>query len=237
MKWTLVTGGAKRLGAEICRTLARQGHSLVIHYRTSQKEAEEVAAYCRNLGVKAETLQGDFVSRGSTEEFLTRYLSHFSETQFLVNNVGSYLTAPASETTLEEWEALFQSNANAPFAIIKSLAEPLKRHQGAIVNLGIAGLESSRADLYSTAYTCAKLSLLKLTRSLAREWAASQVRVNMVSPGYLENAVDLPRDLASLPMRRPAALSEVSGMIAYLLSSDSRYITGQNIEIAGGVRL
>lgn len=237
MKWTLVTGGAKRLGAEICRTLARKGHSLVVHYRSSQKEAEEVADYCRSLGAEAETLQGDFVTGKSTEDFIERYLERFPETQFLVNNVGSYLTAPASETSIEEWEALFQCNTHAPFAIIKGLSKSLKHHEGAVVNLGIAGLESSRGDVYSTAYTCAKLSLLKLTRSFAREWAASQLRINMVSPGYLENAVDLPQNPASLPMRRPATLQEVASMIAYLLSSESRYITGQNIEIAGGVRL
>ncbi|MCE5317211.1 MAG: SDR family oxidoreductase [Parachlamydia sp.] len=237
MTWTLVTGGAKRLGAEICRTLAGQGHSIVVHFRTSQREAEEVAAFCRTLGVDAETLHGDFSTRKSTEDFLSRYLERFSDTQYLVNNVGSYLKAPASETTMEEWEAVFQSNTHAPFLLMRGLAESLKRHQGAVVNLGIAGLETCRADLYSTAYTSAKLSLLKLTRSLAREWAPFHVRVNMVSPGYLENAVDLPQDPASLPMRRPATLSEVCTMIAYLFSPDSNYITGQNIEIAGGVRL
>lgn len=237
MTWTLVTGGAKRLGAEICRTLARQGHSLVVHYHTSQKEAEGVAAYCRSLGVKAEILQGDFTTRASTEDFLERYLTRFYETQCLVNNVGNYLKAAASETTVAEWEALFQNNTTAPFLIITRLADTLKLNQGSIVNLGIAGLESGRADLWCTAYTCAKLSLLKLTRSLAREWAPCQVRVNMVSPGYLENSIDLPQDITSLPMRRPATLSEVSDMIAYLLSPQSRYITGQNIEIAGGVRL
>lgn len=237
LKWTLVTGGAKRLGAEICRTLAAEGHSLVIHYNTSGREAEEVAAVCRRFGIQAETLQGDFATRSSAEDFMARYLSRYSETQYLVNNVGNYLKMSAAETSVTEWEALFQNNAHTPFLIMRALSEPLKRHQGAIVNLGIAGLEKIQADQCSTAYSCAKLSLLLLTRSLAREWAPFHLSVNMVSPGYLENSIDLPQDLSLLPMRRAGSLKEVSRLIAFLLHPDSRYITGQNIEVAGGVRL
>ena len=75
---TLVTGGAKNLGAEICRTLAVQGHALAIHYHTSQSQAEAVAAQCRTLGVQAETIQGDFTTRRSTEQFLESFLSRLA---------------------------------------------------------------------------------------------------------------------------------------------------------------
>jgi NAD(P)-dependent dehydrogenase (short-subunit alcohol dehydrogenase family) len=235
--WTLVTGGAKHLGAEICRTLSSQGHSLVIHFNNSQKEAEELAAACRAKGGLAETLQGDFTDLKSTQDFIGRYLSLFDNTAYLINNMGNYLVKSALQTAPDEWIAIFQNNLHAPFLLAKGLCASLKRHRGAIVNLGVAGLQALRADIYSTGYTSAKLSLLMLTKALARELAPDQVSVNMVSPGYLDSSADLPKDPAQLPMGRLGLSSEVTRLIAYLIHPDNRYITGQNIEVAGAVRL
>jgi NAD(P)-dependent dehydrogenase (short-subunit alcohol dehydrogenase family) len=92
------------------------------------------------------------------------------------------------------------------------------------------------ADVYAPAYRIAKTGLLMLTKSLAKELAHASVNVNMVSPGYMENAVDLP-DKLSLPMHRAASFEEVSRTVVFLLADESKYITGQNIEVCGGVRL
>ena len=91
MSWTLVTGGAKRLGGEISKTLASKGHNLVIHYNKSRDEAQKVVDACRQQGVKAESIQGSFNSREETEQFVKEYLKSFSDTAFLVNNVGNYV--------------------------------------------------------------------------------------------------------------------------------------------------
>ena len=98
-------------------------------------------------------------------------------------------------------------------------------------------MEGLRADVNATAYTITKLGLWMLTRSLAKELAPSQVRVNMVSPGYLDISVDLPEDVSKLPMGRSGTTKEVANIIALLLDKQSSYITGQNIEVAGAVRL
>lgn len=236
-KWTLVTGGAKGLGSEICLQLAAQGHAIVVHYNTRQAAAEEVAAKCRAFGVHSDTIQGDFSTRRSTENFLGHYLSRFSQTKSLVNNVGNFLIKPPSQTSYEEFEAMFQNNLFAPFLLMHGLCDSLKNCSGAIVNLGVAGIETVHACTYCTAYSAAKLSLWMLTKSFARELAPFHVRVNMVSPGYLETSIDLPKDLSKLPMQRPGTLQEVARTVAFLLHPDSSYITGQNIEVAGGIRL
>src|ERR1700730_7804943 len=119
--WTLVTGGAKGLGAEICLTLAAEGYPLVIHYRSSREEAEKVAAECRQLGVEAECLQGDFSSLETTRQFIEAYRSRFPSTANLINNVGNYLIKSAGQTTLEEWYSLFQTNLHAPYELIQAL--------------------------------------------------------------------------------------------------------------------
>ncbi len=237
MAWTLVTGGGKRLGAEICRTLAARGHDIVVHYNNSHVEAEAIAEICKKSGVKTATIQGNFSTRESTIQFIESYQMKFPETQNLVNNVGNFVIKPGLQTTPAQWYDLFQTNLNAPFIFSQALASSIKRFKGCIVNIGVTGLDSGRGETYSTAYSCAKTALLMLTKSLAKELAPSQARVNMVSPGYLENAVDLPLDLRILPMGRPATMQEVAKVVAFFLSEDSKYITGQNIEIAGGVRL
>jgi NAD(P)-dependent dehydrogenase (short-subunit alcohol dehydrogenase family) len=237
MTWALVTGGAKRLGAEICLKLADEGYNVVVHYNRSEIEAVALADQCRKKGVLAETLHGDFDSLVSTLDFAHRYINKFSDTRILINNVGNYLVKSASKTDYEEWYSIFQSNLHAPFVLIHQLLDPLKHNKGCIINLGIAGLTNLRADKYSTCYSCAKTALWVLTKSLALEFAPYQVRVNMVSPGYLDISEDLPADLSKLPMARTASSAEVTEVIAFLLSDKNAYITGQNIEVAGGVRL
>lgn len=236
MGWTLVTGGAKRLGAKLCLDLAAHGHAVLVHYHTSQREAKEVVDACRSLGATAEMIQGDFSTTASTEDFI-RMCQKLFPIKILINNIGNYLVKSASNTTLEEWCAVFQSNLHVPFALSRAFLPSLCQHQGSIINIGIAGVGNMRADTYSTAYTAAKMALLMLTKSLAKEMAPKGLCVNMISPGYLENAIDLPQDVTQLPMERAATLEEVSRVVMYLLDEQSRYITGQNIEVAGGVRL
>jgi len=236
MGWTLVTGGAHRLGARICLDLAERKHSVLVHYHTSHQEAESVVKACRSLGAVAEMIQGDFTTIATTEAFIKKSQGHFP-IKALINNVGNYLVKSASNTTVEEWSALFQSNLFVPFALSRAYLPTLCQYEGSIINIGIAGIDRVQANTYSTAYMSAKMALLMLTKSLAKEMVSKRVRVNMVSPGYLENAIDLPEAVGHLPMGRPGTLEEVSRVVMFLLEETNSYITGQNIEVAGGVRL
>lgn len=237
MPWTLVTGGAKRLGAEICRKLASRGYDIVVHYNAGSMAAQEVADFCLKQGVKAETIRGNFSTQESTLQFAGEYLAKFPDTKNLINNVGNYLIGSPLQTPLAQWYDLFQTNLHTPIILIRDLIPSIMQNKGAIINIGTVGVNGVAADTYSTAYRCTKLSLWMLTKSLAKELASSSVKVNMISPGYLENAVDLPKDPADLPMGRPARLSEVADIVEFLLSPHGEYITGQNIEVAGGVKL
>lgn len=233
MSWTLITGGAKKLGAEICRTLASCGYPILVHYNNSYKEALSVAESCRSFGVRAEIIKGDFSSIEGVEAFVQQLLNEFKPVTALINNVGNYLIASSMKTTPAEWRGLFQTNLYAPFAIIHALSEQIIQSRGSIINIGVAGLSASKADTYSTAYTLTKAALLGLTKSLAKELAPSLVRVNMVSPGILEESLDH----AAIPMHRSATFHEVARVVAFLLDKENSYITGQNIEVAGGIRL
>ncbi len=234
MNRVLVTGGAVRLGAQICRTLAQKGWDVVVHYRSSQQEAESLVKELCTYGVEAESLHGDLGTVEGVRAFLNAYLARFKETYGLVNNIGSYAIASALNTSAEQMQELFQTNLQVPLMLVQGLLPALKEQKGRVVNLGMTGAQLVAANTYATAYNMVKLALTMLTKSLAKECLGSQVTVNMVSPGYLENAVDLP---PSLPMGRPAQCEEVARVVGFLMERENGYITGQNIEIAGGVRL
>jgi len=231
--WILVTGGAKGLGRAICLELAGRGHSIVIHYRTSQKEAASTAQLCADYSVKVEVLQGDLETPASTRVFLEEYLARFPSTKGLVNNVGNYLIAPLTETSESDWLSLFQTNVHAPFSLIKALLPSLKKERGQIVNIGTSGLLTTLTHREAGAYALTKMTLWHLTRHLARELAAEHVRVNMISPGVLETSVDFPE----IPMGRVATLEETAKWVGLLFEEENNYVTGQNIEIAGGLGL
>lgn len=237
MTWTLVTGGAKRLGADICLTLAKKGFPIVVHYNKSADEAFAVVNQCQQLGVRAECIQGDFSTMESTQDFIIRYLKQYSNTTNLINNVGNYLVKPPLNIESYEWISLFQTNLHAPCALINALVPSIKKQKGNIVNLGVTGLQNTRAATRALAYFSSKQALWLVTRTLALELAPSLVRVNMVSPGFLDISVDKPDKADQLPMHRLGTCQEVSRVIAFLLEPESAYITGQNIEVGGGINL
>lgn len=237
MKTTLVTGGAKHLGAAICKALAKEGYSVVIQYRNSFKEAEQLVKECKKYNVDADCIQGDFSTLELTQKFIQDYKNKFPETLHLINNVGDYAIGSSLQTNIDQWYYLFQVNLHTPYLLIRELLPSIKKLKGSIINIGISGLNSNRADTYSTAYDITKLGLLQLTKSLALELAPDHVKVNMISPGYLETSIDLPKKLSHIPMNRLGKNQEVADLVLYLLSEKADYMTGQNIEIAGGNRL
>ena len=237
VQWTLVTGGAKHLGAEIARTLAKNGHAICVHYNTSYEAASLIVAECKACGVEAGLIQGDFSSLEGLEDFFTRYTAQFPITKNLINNVGSYVVTSALSTESSAAYDLFQTNVHAPLFLMTHLAKSIKQEKGSIINIGTSGLQTARADLRAPVYAAAKMALASLTKSVAKELAPFDVRVNMVSPGQLEESIGLPADFSAFPMKRPGKYTEVARVVAFLLETANSYITGQNIEVAGGFGL
>lgn len=217
----------------MCVALAEQGHDVAVHYNHSRDEALEVAAACQTHGVHAAAIQGDFSSVENVKKFAADYREQFPDTAILINNVGNYLIGSALETSVEDWLNLFQVNLHTPFILTQFLSGLVIINKGQIINIGASGLKRHSAHRYSAAYTLAKEGLWGLTLALARELAPQGVRVNMVSPGQLDNSIDS----YEIPMKRPAHCWEVCRVVNFLLDPASAYITGQNIEVAGGLGL
>ena len=217
---TLITGAACGLGREIAIHLSKKGYSVVAHYHSSEKEALSLQ---QEYGV--EIIQGDLRDVHS-------FVKKLNDIENVIHNVGNFIPKKSIDTSEDEWRELFETNVHAPFIINQALF-PLKR----IVTIGVAGIHRVRTVSYASAYTTTKAALLSYTRSLSRELAEAGTTVNMVSPGVLENSVDLEESENRLPMGRPGELSEVARVVSFLLEDGSGYITGQNIEVAGGLSL
>ena len=153
----------------------------------------------------------------------------------LINNVGNYEPKPLAELSIEDWDSCIAANLSGAFYCCREATPLLKSSGGQIINLGYAGVDALVGNPDATAYQVSKSGLLVLTKSLATA-LAPEVRANMLSPGQLENSIDLPQDLeATLPTGRAGRLDEVADALLWLVAAD--YVTGVNIDVAGGYRL
>jgi 3-oxoacyl-[acyl-carrier protein] reductase len=219
----LITGAAKGLGREFATSFIKAGYPVLAHYCTSEKEAQTLGC---------ETVQGDFSTREGIERFCKslqgRSVAH------IIHNVGNYKIASAQNSDISSWESLFYTNLLAPTMITKALLPSVIEAKGSLIFIGSTGL--AEAEAYSTAYTALKAALLSYAKSLAKELIATGVSVNMVSPGVLPNSVDH-KNFATLPQGKAVFFDEVARLALFLVDKENRSITGQNIEVAGGLRL
>ena len=229
----VVTGGARRLGRHLCEVLSARGYRTVAISRTSAGEARELV----ESGGAARALQADIGVHEDVERAFKDVAANEGRVDLLINNVGNY--NPQDVTLLDPagWDATIAANLSGAyyccFHAIKLMPEG-----GQIISIGMAGLEGIRANRRGTDYYVSKTGLLVLTRALASGYASRKIRVNMVSPGQLENSIDLPTpDKLGMivPLGRAGTLEDISDAVEYLL--EAAYVTGQNIDGAGGYRL
>jgi len=233
----LVTGSARRIGAAIARALHAAGYDLALHCRHSRAGADALAAELESVRVGSTFVQqADLADFDRLPELIARTIGRYGRLDALVNNASGFAPTPIGTATPAQWDALFASNARAPFFLAQAAAPHLAAARGAIVNLtDIYGERPLRAH---TIYCMAKAALIMMTKSLALE-LGPDVRVNAVSPGAIlwpENNVDASRQkalLARTPLGRMGTPEEVAEAVRWLLQ-DARYSTGQVLHLDGG---
>ena len=233
----VVTGGARRLGRHLCSALAARGYDVVILYRSSEESARALVGEITATGRRARARQVDVGVELQVAEAFAEIAREEGRVDLLVNNVGNYNPQPITSLTPAVWDATLAANlSGAYYCCFHAL--PLMPAEGNIINIGMAGLEGIRANVRGADYYVSKTGLLSLTRSLAAAHAVRGIRVNMVSPGQLDNSIDLPppEEIGqTVPLGRAGELDDVAQALEYLL--DARYVTGVNIDVAGGYRL
>lgn len=194
---------------------------------------EEVAAQ----GGSARALQADISQRDAVASAFADIQGREGRVDLLLNNVGNYNPQDVTRLDPSVWDATIGANLSGAYYCCYH-ALRLMPDGGHIISIGMAGLEGIRANRRGADYYVSKTGLLVLTRALAAGYASRKIRVNMISPGQLENSIDLPPPETigrSVPLARAGTLDDIAQALHYLL--DATYVTGVNIDVAGGYRL
>ena len=238
-KTVLVTGGAKRVGAAICRRLHAAGASLAVHYRSSGQEALTLRDELNALRPEsALAFQADLLDPDALQQLVREVVEKFGRLDALVNNASSFYATPLAEVNEQQWNDLLGTNLRAPLFLAQAAAAELRRRHGCIVN--IADIHAERPMHGHLLYSVAKAGLAALTRALAQEMAP-QVRVNAVSPGVIlwpdgpewEDLERRRKIVAHTLLKREGEPDDIAKAVAFLIQ-DAPYITGQIIAVDGG---
>jgi len=236
-KAALVTGGARRIGAAIARTLHDAGMDLVIHFRHSAAEARSLADELNDTRPNSVVLvEGDLENSEDCATLAQQAIEAFGRMDALINNASAFFPTPIGEVTNDQWETLMGVNLKAPFFLSQACAKALASTHGAIINL--TDIYAERPLPNHPVYSASKAGLVALTRSLAQELGPN-VRVNAIAPGAIiwpesgdseENQNEVIR---RTPLGRLGEPQDIAGTVMFLLR-DAPFITGQIINVDGG---
>lgn len=242
-KTAIISGAARGIGRAIALELAKEGANISFNFLKSTKEAQELEQEIKNLGVKAKAFQVDIKDFPAVEFWVEQTKELFGSLDIIINNAGIIKDKALALMDLGDWHEVLDTNLDGTFNLTKaSIVTLLKQKSGNIVNVssvsGIVGLPRQ------TNYAASKGGMIAFTKSLAKEVAAYNIRVNAVAPGFIETDMlkDLREDfknqvLQRIPLGRMGKPEEVANAVKFLVSDEARYITGQTIVIDGGMAI
>lgn len=240
----LVTGGSRGIGRAIATTLAQRGYVVGLTYATSEREAQEVAETIGFNGGRALAVRLAAEDRASIVRAADEVRRVLGPISVLVNNAAISQEKPFLELTDADWDRMLAVNLRGPFACSQEvLPDMLRQGWGRIINISSVG--GQWGGMNQVHYACAKAGLNNLTRSLAKLFSAQGVTANTVAPGLvatemIANELDTPagkEKVRSIPIGRIATVDEIARVVSFLASDDAGYITGQTINVNGGMYL
>jgi 3-oxoacyl-[acyl-carrier protein] reductase/pteridine reductase len=236
-KSALVTGGARRIGRSIALVLAQAGADVAITYRTSSAEALETARAIESLGCRAVAVECDVRSEASVRRAIAATTGYFGRLDVVVNNAAVFASVPLERISLDEWDAVFETNARGPFLVAREALPALRPVAGRIVNIGsLGGIQAWPSHGH---YCASKAALHMLTQAMAKAFAP-EVSVNCVAPGWIEleegSDGEAARFALRTPMRRNGKADDVAQAVLFFAAGPS-FITGQILSVDGGLGL
>ncbi len=239
----VVTGGGQGIGREIVRTLAAAGADIAIA-DVNAATADDAAREVEGLGRRAVAIRTDVADPSSVESMAQAVVERFGQIDVLVNNAGICINKPALEMSTDEWLRLMGINLNGVYYTSRAVGRQMvARGRGAIVNIASMSGSIVNRPQPQAAYNASKAAVIQLTKSLASEWAASGVRVNSVSPGYIGTEMTKlgmatpgwgETWLAMSPMGRLGEPVDVARAVLYLASDAAAFATGTDLMVDGG---
>ncbi|WP_435156611.1 beta-ketoacyl-ACP reductase [Haladaptatus sp. DFWS20] len=240
-KTCVVTGASRGIGAEIAKNLGRHGANVVVNYRSSEGEALDVAETIESEGNSAITVQADVTDGIEVDEMSETVHEAFGPADVLVNNAGVTVDRTFKNMTREDWDRVMDVNLGGVFNCTKAFYDDLKdAPEGRLIN--ISSVVGQQGNYGQANYATTKSGLFGFTRTLALELANSGSTVNCVAPGFTQTDMlaDVDEEVqgkirSRIPLDRFAEVDDISGVVQFLASEESSYMTGQILGINGGM--
>jgi 3-oxoacyl-[acyl-carrier protein] reductase len=237
----IVTGGSRGIGRAIVLRLARQGADVCLSYRGGAEAAAEVAAAVDSEGRRGLAVQADAADPSSANALIEAALQAFGRIDILVNNAGITRDDLIMRMKPEDWADVIATNLSGAFYAIKAASRPmLKARRGRIVN--ITSVSGQAGQTGQANYSSAKAGLIGLTKATARELASRGITCNAVAPGFIETELTsglsaelLDEIRARTPLARFGSAEEIADAVAFLVSDEAAFITGQVLAVDGGL--
>jgi 3-oxoacyl-[acyl-carrier protein] reductase len=243
-KVAVVTGASKGIGAGIAKHLALEGASVVVNYASSKTDADKVVDEITKRGEKAVAIQGNVAKKADVERLFAASKKAFGKIDILVNNAGVYQFSPLEEITEEEFHREFNTNVLGMMLATQEALKHFGPEGGSVINIG--SLASSLTPPTAVIYNATKGAVDAITRTLAKELGPRKIRVNSINPGMVitEGAIaggytegDMRKMFESqTPLGRVCETDDIAPAAVFFASDDSKWITGETLLIAGGLR-
>ena len=240
-KVALITGATRGIGKQIALTLAKEGYNIALNYRKENEELEALKNEIEQNNVKCLTVQGDVSNFEDCENIVKETINEFEKIDVLVNNAGITKDMLLARMKEEDFKQVIDVNLVGTFNMTKNaISYMMKARQGRIINISSAvGVVGNAGQ---TNYSASKAGIIGFTKSLAKEVASRNILVNAVAPGFIETSMtdvlkeEVKQEIAkNIPLRRMGSAQDVANVVKFLASEDSSYITGQVINIDGGM--
>lgn len=244
MATALITGSARGIGAAIALRLAKDGYNIALNDISEKMfEDNDIVEKIKALGVEAEVFICDVSSYAQVEETVKAVKSRFGSIDVLVNNAGITRDGLMARMSEEQYDTVIAVNQKSVFNMMKFVGNIMMRQRsGRIVNLAsVAGLYGNPGQIN---YSATKAAIVGMTKTVAKELGSRGITCNAVAPGFIKTPMTdkLTEDqkaamLAQIAMKRYGTVDEIAGVVSFLASDDSSYVTGQVIEISGGLSM
>lgn len=237
----IVTGASRGIGTGIAMLLAEHGANVAFTYLSSEEKAKQLEAEIQAKGVKAKAYHSDASDYKSSEQLVTDVVAEFGKIDILVNNAGITKDGLLMRMSEEQFDAVIKANLKSVFNMTKAIQRPmLKERKGSIIN--ITSVVGIRGNAGQSNYAASKAGIIGFTKSVALELGSRNIRCNAVAPGFIETEMTAALDekvvagwREGIPLKRGGTPMDVANAVVFLASGMSSYITGQVLQVCGGM--
>ena len=240
-KVVLITGASRGIGKQIALTMAKEGYDIVLNCRNENEEVLEVKSQIEGLGANCLIVQGNVANQSDCERFVKEAIEKFGKIDVLVNNAGITKDMLLARMKEEDFKQVIDVNLMGTFHVTKQVVPyMMKARNGRIINISsVVGISGNAGQ---SNYAASKAGIIGFTKSLAKELAARNILVNAVAPGFIQTDMtgvlkeEIKEEIAKMiPLKKMGTAQDVANVVKFLASEDSSYMTGQVLQVDGGM--